>query len=122
MTKPDKPLHKIEIIDIGKVQDKVKIHHTDYASEFHEWRSCIEHVPSENSLEGFIHFREIKKGLYSTMRDDPDSRITMAGVCRKVTSRRDRKKFRRAERVDDRGGTWACSGRWEPGRKRVGKS
>lgn len=119
MTNPDKPLHKIEIIDIDKAQDKVKIHHTDYASG---GIRRVEHVPSENSLEDFIHFREIKKGLYSTMRDDPDSRITMAGVCRKVTSRREKKKIRRAERVDDRGGTWACSGRWEPGRKRVGKS
>ena len=34
MTNSDKPLHQIEIIDIDRAQDKVKIHFTDYASEF----------------------------------------------------------------------------------------
>ena len=42
VTKPDKTLYEIEIIDIDKAQDKVKIHCTGCASEFDEWRSCVE--------------------------------------------------------------------------------
>ena len=91
VTKPDKTLFEIEIFNIGKAQDKVKIHYTGYASEFDEWRSCVElalpirlvklHVPCEDSLEDWYNsfydglFREVKKRPYSTMRDDPDIRI-----------------------------------------------
>ena len=64
---------------------------------FDEWRSCVElalpirsvklHVPGEDSLEdrynSFYHglFREIKKRLYSTMKDDADIRIEMSIDC-----------------------------------------
>ena len=37
--KTDKTLYEIEIIDIVKAQDKVKIHYKGYGSEFDEWRS-----------------------------------------------------------------------------------
>ena len=79
VTKPDKTLYEIKIIDIDKAQDKVKIHYTGYASEFDKWRSCVElglpirlvklHVPGEDSLEDKSNsfydslFREIKKRL-----------------------------------------------------------
>lgn len=88
VTKPDKTLYEIEVIDIDKAEDKVKIHYTGYDSEFNEWRSCVElglpirlvklHVLGEDSLEDRYNsfydglFREIKKRLHSTMRDDPD--------------------------------------------------
>ena len=40
--KPDKTPYEIELIDIDKAQDKVKIHYKGYGSEFDEWRSCVE--------------------------------------------------------------------------------
>ena len=59
--KTDKTLYEIEIIDIDKVQDKVKIHYKGYGSEFDEWRSCVElglpirleklRLPGEDSFE-----------------------------------------------------------------------
>ena len=95
--KPDKTLYEIEIIDIDKAQDKVKIHYKGYGSEFDEWRSCVEiglpirleklRLPGEDSFEDRYNsfydslYREIKKKLYSTMRDDPDIRIEMTTDC-----------------------------------------
>ena len=34
VTKPDKTLYEIEVIDIDKAENKVKIHYTGYGSEF----------------------------------------------------------------------------------------
>ena len=80
--KTDKTLYEIEIIDIDKAQDKVKIHYKGYGSEFDEWRSCVElglpirleklRLPVEDSFEDRYNsfydslYREIKKKLYST--------------------------------------------------------
>jgi len=73
---------EIEIIDIVKAQDKVKIHYKGYGSEFDEWRSCVElglpirlqklRLPGEDSFEDRYNsfydslYREIKKKLSST--------------------------------------------------------
>ena len=75
-------LYEIEIIDIDKSQDKVKIHYKGYGSEFDEWRSCVElglpirleklRLPGEDSFEDRYNsfydslYREIKKKFYST--------------------------------------------------------
>ena len=40
--KPDKTLYEIDIIDIDKAQNKVKIHYKGYGSELDEWRSYVE--------------------------------------------------------------------------------
>ena len=40
--KPDKTLYEIDIFDIDKAQNKIKIHYKGYGSELDEWRSCVE--------------------------------------------------------------------------------
>ena len=82
----DKTLYEIGIIDIDEAQNKVKIHYKGYGSEFDEW-PCVElgipicleelRLPGDDSLEDSynsfydILYREVKKKLYSTMRDVP---------------------------------------------------
>ena len=74
MTKPDKILYEIEIINITRPTIKL-----NYGSEFDEWRSCDElglpirlvkfYVPGKDSLEDRYNsfydslLREIKKRL-----------------------------------------------------------
>ena len=88
----DKNIYPVEIIQVDKARNMVKIHFKGYSEKFDEWRPCDEHnlpvmrlepmsKPTDDSfsdrLQTFYErvYREIKRKLYSGRREDPEVRI-----------------------------------------------
>ena len=88
----DNKLYEVEIVEVDKEKKKVKIHFKGYGHETDEWRDYDEdnvpfqrlekvYNPDEDSLEermNIFHgqlYRNIKRKLWSSRREDPDVRI-----------------------------------------------
>lgn len=94
-TRKDNKLYEVEVKEVDRERNMVRIHYKGYSDKFDEWRPYGSEeesyfpfvrqekmpLPSENSLEErsdlFKHklYTEIKRKLYSCKRDDPDVRI-----------------------------------------------
>ena len=93
--RPDKDLYEIEIKEVDRVANKVKIHFTGYSDKYDEWRpydgASLPIVrlqrtfsPSDISLNDRLEifhdrlYREIKRKLYSGRKEDPEVRIELS--------------------------------------------
>ena len=92
MKTTDRNIYPVEITQVDKARNMVKIHFKGYSEKFDEWRPCDENnlpeirlepmsQPTDDSLsdrpQAFCErvYREIKRKLYSVRREDPEVRI-----------------------------------------------
>ena len=85
MKATDSKLYEVEVIEIDKAANRVKLHFKGYSEKYDEWRPYDEmklpviwfeqmSKPTDASFDDRLH-REIKRKLYSGRREDPEVRI-----------------------------------------------
>ena len=88
----DRNIYPVEITEVDKTKNMVKIHFKGYSEKFDEWRPCDENnlpviclepmsQPTNDSLSDCLQafcervYREIKRKLFSGRREDPEVRV-----------------------------------------------
>lgn len=92
MKATDRKLYEVEVIEIDKAANRVKLHFKGYSEKYDEWRPYDEmkltvirfeqmSKPTDASFDDRLQsfckrlYREIKRKLYSGRREDPEVRI-----------------------------------------------